>query len=636
MHTLKKIISHYMHMITCILVIFMLVIVIGIQISTEQKRAYEDAARTIRQIESVLGENQKELEEIKEEYRQTCIHNAEAVAYILESNPEVINNSDKLKDIAVSVEIDEIHIFDTTGRIFAGTHPQYYDYTFDSGEQMMFFKPMLEDKSLKLVQDIAPNTAEAKPMQYSAVWSGNGKYIVQVGMEPVNVMKVTERNELSHVFSHFRINPSANYYAVDIETGEVVGSTDLENVGMNISDIGIDMSQITAEGQGFYAKINGEWTFCVFELIDGNYIGRVITVSNLYRRVPTTALWLFVSMFIVAFILVQTVVRQMNRHVVKKIDDVNDKLQSIADGNLDEKLDMKSSVEFDKLSGYINRMVNSLLENNKKMSYALSKTNMHVGTYEYHDHSDKVQYTEYVPKIFSITEEQMETLASDKGAFIAFLEDIKKNPMPDEEGIYKHEELYVRIEEIPDTEEIFGVVVDVTAEMNKRKEIEKERDIDILTGLYNRRGLDKQLEKLFAEPEKLRHSAIVMIDADGLKGINDTYGHDKGDIYLKKIANIINNYGIGSSVASRQGGDEYVLFLYDYDSEEELLRAIETLEYTQKHNTANLDKTVNVPIKFSMGYCIVNDCTDYHKLLKEADEKMYKNKLERKKVHNNL
>ena len=631
MQTLKKIISHYMHVITSVLVIVIMVILVCIQISVEQKRAYEDAARTIQQIESVLGENQKELEEIKEEYRQTCIHNAEAVAYIVESDPEVLNSVDKLKDIAISMEIDEIHIFDTTGRIFAGTHPEYYDYTFDSGEQMMFFKPMLEDKTLELVQDITPNTAEAKPMQYSAVWSDNGEYIVQIGMEPVNVMKVTEKNELSHVFSHFRINPSANYYAVDIETGEIVGSTDLDNVGASISDIGIDLSQLSDDKKGFYAKINQVWSFCVFEQIDGNYIGRVLTVSDLYQRVPTTILWISISLLAVAFILAQAVVRQMNNHVVKKIDDVNDKLQSIADGNLHERLDMKSSVEFDRLSGYINLMVNSLLENNKKMSYALSKTDMQVGTYEYHNHSDRVQYTEYVPMIFSLTDEQMEGLASDKAKFFDFLENVKKNPVQDEEGIYQYKELYIRIEEIPDTEEIFGVVVDVTAEVNKRKEIEKERDVDVLTGLYNRRGLDKQLEKLFAEPLKLGHSALIMIDADGLKGINDTYGHDKGDIYLKKIANIINNYGIGSSVASRQGGDEYVLFLYEYDSEEELLRAIEALQYIQNHNTMHIDKNVDIPVRFSLGYSLVHGCTDYHKLLKEADEKMYKNKLERRK-----
>lgn len=185
MKTLKKIISGYMYRITCILVVVILIMLVYIQIITEQKRAYEDAIGNIAQIESVLEENQQELIAIQEEYRQTCLHNAETVARIIEGNPEVLDDVEELKEIAVSVEIDEIHIFDTTGRIFAGTHPEYYNYTFDSGEQMMFFKPMLEDKSLKLVQDVTPNTAEEKPMQYSAVWSEHGEFIVQVGMEPV-------------------------------------------------------------------------------------------------------------------------------------------------------------------------------------------------------------------------------------------------------------------------------------------------------------------------------------------------------------------------------------------------------------------------------------------------------------------
>lgn len=179
---------------------------------------------------------------------------------------------------------------------------------------------------------------------------------------------------------------------------------------------------------------------------------------------------------------------------------------------------------------------------------------------------------------------------------------------------------------------IISVLYDMTEEVKLKNVLIQESNYDMLTSLYNRRGLEKQLEELFSEPEKLGYSAIIMIDADGLKGINDTYGHEKGDVYLKKMASIINNFGIGSSLASRYGGDEYVLFLYDYDSEEELLKAIETLQYIQNHSTAYLDKNVNVPISFSMGYSLVNDCTDYYRLLKEADEKMYKNKLERKSM----
>ena len=96
-------------------------------------------------------------------------------------------------------------------------------------------------------------------------------------------------------------------------------------------------------------------------------------------------------------------------------------------------------------------------------------------------------------------------------------------------------ERYVRLEEINDNDEIFGVVIDVTDEINRRRKIEVERDVDSLTGLYNRRGLDIKLSILFSEPEKLGYSALIMIDADGLKIINDTYGHEKETSILRKL-----------------------------------------------------------------------------------------------------
>ena len=631
MQTLNKLISRYMYKITCVLVIVILIILVYIQVITEQHRAYEETITTFLRIESVLEENQQELSEIKEEYEQTCLRNAETVARIIENEPEALNSVEELKKIAEIVEVHEIHIFDTTGRIFTGTHPQYFDYTFDSGEQMMFFKPMLEDKSLKLVQDITPNTAEEKPMQYSAVWGESGTFIVQVGMEPVNVMKVTEKNELSYIFSLFRVSPDANYYAIDKESGEIVGSTDLDIVGLKASAIGLDMNSIQKDADGFHARISGNLSFCVFEEIGENYVGRITKVDDLYQRVPTTALWIFISLVIVIFFLAKAVVMYMNKYVVMKIDDVNEKLKSIADGNLQERVDIQSSVEFVKLSSYINSMVKSLLDNNKKMSYVLSKTNMHIGTYEYGNQARKVYYTENIPKILGIESDRLEELALSRDTFVALLDDIKTNAMQNEEGVYKQGERYIRLEEIIDNEEVFGVAIDVTVEIVKRMEIEKERDVDILTGLYNRRGLDMKLVDIFSQPEELGYSAILMIDADGLKGINDTYGHEKGDIYLKRIGQAISDVRMKNGIVSRQGGDEFVVFLYGYDSKEQLMATIQELEYMQSNSFVMLDEDINVPLRFSMGYSLVNKEDDYQKLLKEADEKMYRNKMARKK-----
>ena len=169
MKPLKKIIGRYMNLVTLILITVLTIIIVSFQVADAHRQAYKDAVTTLQQIEQVLEQNTAELAEISAAYQQTCLYNAEAIAYMIQDNPTVLDSVDELRRIAVLMEVDEIHIFDKTGLLYAGTHPEYFGYTFDSGEQMMFFKPMLTDPSLKLVQDITPNVAEAKLDRKSVV-----------------------------------------------------------------------------------------------------------------------------------------------------------------------------------------------------------------------------------------------------------------------------------------------------------------------------------------------------------------------------------------------------------------------------------------------------------------------------------
>lgn len=631
MKTLKQIISQYIRLLTVILAVLILNVIVYIQVVSEQRQAYENAVRTFQQIEQMLAGNQKEIEEVTAEYSATCLRNAEAIAYMIQSGPSVLESTDELKNIARLVGVDEIHIFDDTGRIYAGTHPEYFDYTFDSGRQMAFFKPMLEDRSLKLVQEITPNTAEEKMMQYSALWSKNGEFIVQVGMQPVNVMKVTEKNELSYLFSQFRVNLEADYYAVDTASGQIVGSTDLACVGKNLTEIGLDAESFSEHEKGFHALVGGRNAYCVFQRAGDNYIGRVIASRDLYQRIPETTIVLAVCLALIAAALNFAVTRYMNRYVVDGIRSINEKLGSIADGNLDEVIDIHSSVEFAELSSYINTMKQSILDGNRKMSYVLRKTNMQIGVYEYNEHMKRVRFTEYMPGILALDEKETRQLSSDVADFKRFIDRIRKNPVEGEPDTFGVKNRYVKLEEIREHHEVFGVVIDVTESVRKRKEIEAERDMDLLTGLYNRRGMELKLSTLFEKPEELGHSVIVMIDADNLKVINDSYGHDMGDVYLREIAGLITSLEAKGCVAARMGGDEFVLFLYQYGSERELEDSLKELAGLQDQRMADLNGDVRVRLKFSFGYGLIKGRNDYQEALREADERMYENKRERKK-----
>lgn len=461
------------------------------------------------------------------------------------------------------------------------------------------------------------------------------KQFVEENVVEPDATEAMGKKEYSNLFSLIRVNSDANYYVVSETSGEIVGSTEQEAIGLSCDNIGLSFKNIKGKANGFTEKIDGKYFYCVFLRIGNEYVGRCVACSELHQRVPVTAFLLLMCLATVSCILTYVVCRYMNRYVVDGIHEVNDELCKIIEGNTDVKVDIRTSEEFAELSDYINSMISSLSDSNSKISYVLSKTNMFIGVYEYRLGAKPVHCTEYIPRIFSLELDEWRLLTSDYELFQKFIEKVRANPFAEEPGVYvlsENPEQYVKLEEMEIGKEVFGVVIDVTEEVLKRRKIEAERDVDLLTGLYNRRGLETQLSVLFHEPDKLGCAALVMIDADGLKGINDTYGHEMGDVYLKKIGGLIKNFGIRSSLASRQGGDEFVLFLYDYDDMDELVHTIQTLEYVQQNSTARLRENLTVPLRFSLGYCVMSAGMTCEDLLKTADERMYANKRKRKKA----
>ena len=244
----------------------------------------------------------------------------------------------------------------------------------------------------------------------------------------------------------------------------------------------------------------------------------------------------------------------------------------------------------------------------------------------------RVRITEHVPRILALEPEEAERFSADYEVFRGFITSLRENPVAGETCVFSCRDRYVKLEEVSEDAETFGVVIDVTEEIEKRRKIEAERDFDPLTGLYNRRGIEQRLTALLGEPETLGHSAVVMADADNLKIINDTYGHDAGDVYLREIAGLFRDFGPKDCVSARLGGDEFLLFLYHYGSEQELTDTVALLADLQEHSSASLSDQLQVPLRFSFGYCLTGQSTDYETLMKEADERMYENKRERHAV----
>ncbi len=193
-----------------------------------RRNAERASEQFLNQVDTILVDNERSEEEHTADLKDSYISYARAVAYILDHQESAVNDVDELRRIAELQHIDELHIFDETGTIISGTYPQYYGYSFDSGEQMAWFKPMLEDKSLAMCQDITPNTADGKNMMYAIVWNSAGTRMIQVGIEPTHYLDELSAHDIKNIIRNIPTAEGFQIFVIDPETGEIAASTDHE------------------------------------------------------------------------------------------------------------------------------------------------------------------------------------------------------------------------------------------------------------------------------------------------------------------------------------------------------------------------------------------------------------------------
>ena len=188
-------------------------------------------------------------------------------------------------------------------------------------------------------------------------------------------------------------------------------------------------------------------------------------------------------------------------------------------------------------------------------------------------------------------------------------------------------ERYVRLKETQIESRTIVLAEDVTTSTLERLRIERERDYDLLTGLYNRRAFYRFAGRLFDRPDKMKHAAVVMMDLDNLKRTNDTFGHEWGDRYIHEAAVCFLRNIPDGTLCARVSGDEFNILFCGYDSREAVQRAIDRLVSGVENSHFNLPDGQATRIHVSGGIAwYPEDGTELMELIKYADFAMYQMK----------
>ena len=278
-----------------ILVLSIIIVAIALILETcilryvNEKNAQTTSNVLLDRVIAVIDKNESSEKQFVKSLKDDYIVRAKAISYIVDAKPEVEYDIDELQKIASLMSVDEIHLIDDTGTIYSGSIPKYFGYSFDSGEQMAFFKQMLNNYDLTLCQDVTPNTAEAKEMMYAITWNESKTHMVQVGITPKRLLKELKQNQISNVVADMPVYKGMEIYVVNSKTNVIEGATDKNKIGKKILTTNKQYNYVTRKHGTYNVSV------CMSESMNSQSNIVAILIVGIYLTLASCLLVLMLS-----------------------------------------------------------------------------------------------------------------------------------------------------------------------------------------------------------------------------------------------------------------------------------------------------------------------------------------------------
>ncbi len=602
-----------------------------ITLHTLESQQYNKFYTKSEQVIHTLENNQAELSILQENLDEDYLTRAKAAAYIFDTQEEISMNVDEMKYLATLLNVDELHVIDENGFIIAASVSRYVGFDMSKHEQSRAFLSLFESDKDYFIQEAQPNAADQKIMQYIGVTRKEKKGIVQVGFKPTRQLEAKARNTCEYIFSRFPTDSGEQLFAVDRFTGTILGHSN----GMNtdFSAAYYQPEQLLECTKGSYKKEeNGSSMYVMVREYGDILIGLAIPQKNLtqqlFKQVFNT-LWYLLLIEAIILILLNYLVK---RKVVNGIHLIIQNLMDITNGNLDTTVAADDNPELKALSSGINTMVKSIISISDRISAIIKISGIPLAAFEYQFDAKHVFVTSGFKELLDISEEKAKELCQDAVKFDKYIKNIINNPLKGETDIFQiNDTKYVRIHMSESSNKNLGVIIDISKDIIEKQQMQYENTHDTLTKLY-KYSYFKQLasERLQNKPSK-SVCAIVMLDLDSFKSINDTFGHDIGDKYLQHFSNIMRSMPPEHFLSARRSGDEFCMMVLNCSDKNDIIQYLNQFYQALEQTPVSLSDSQSKIIHASSGFAWTADSNaDIDELLNYADEALYDIKRETK------
>lgn len=543
------------------------------------------------------------------------------INYIQAALGDDFSNQARVNELLQNAQIRSFCDVDAGGTIVNSNQPNALGLNFYQNAEMEFFVPLIEGRVPEgyLLQLNATSILDMKKHSYLGV-SKEGGGMFQVEVETDTIERYLQKNSIRSTIESLPTEQHEIIFVVDPSNDELIAITKNNKQEVVIENRVETMYQTMQAPQ--FITGNGNKALLYTQEYNGNIIG----IATRYDVVvePLVKMFGYLSLLIVllAGVVGITLFVSLKKLVLNDLGEISQCVDGFCKGNKHVRFEECQTTELNNFSEQLNQMVEIISSINHTLDTTANYLGNRYGVYEYYADIDQLYYSSNTPDLLGMDE-------------AALRRHIKQLLQQKEDTTYYSyarkatEQRYFRISQKVQNKICYGLIEDITEQSVRQKHLqeqvlsEKEKaSRDPLTKLYNRHFIDEYFKQ---HAGNTISGAMILLDLDNFKTVNDTLGHGEGDQLLIQFAQIIQECFRSSDIKVRLGGDEFMILIPEKISQQQLETKFDSLLRTIRVKLKEYYSSYG--LSTSCGGAIYSDfACDYETLYEQADAAMYEAK----------
>lgn len=287
---------------------------------------------TLDDINNLITGGEKDSETLKRSLNKNFLRIARSLAALVDEKPS-LTDTDAMISLAARVGVDEIHIVDNKGVLYAGSVPGFFGFDFSTNDQTAPFLKMLDDKSFELAQDPSYRAVDGVLFQYIGVPLKEPNGLVQIGVKPEELQQLLETSSPGYIIENYLYKSGGFAYIIDPQTGTITAHSDAEKIGADLGSTDYGQAILTKGTGSLIYEDEGKNIFSSFEKTPEGIIVSAVPANSYRDRLGPILVALIITS-LASLVILMVIMMILVARIVAPLGKASHYLEEIAAGDL--------------------------------------------------------------------------------------------------------------------------------------------------------------------------------------------------------------------------------------------------------------------------------------------------------------